>query len=64
MSLELKIKVADNELYATKLMKERKQLQERVASLENLIPSIGKSIFCVIDFVCNVIFVYICIIDR
>ena len=32
--LELKAKVADNELYTAKLMKEKEQLQERVTSLE------------------------------
>ena len=32
--LELKAKVADSELYAAKLMKEKEQLQERVTSLE------------------------------
>ena len=32
--LELKTKVADNELYTAKLMKEREQLQERVTSLK------------------------------
>ena len=31
--LELKAKVADNELYTAKLMKEKEQLQERVTSL-------------------------------
>ena len=51
--------MSDNELYATKLMKEKSQLQERVTSLEEqsiketssiglqfnyLIPSMGKSI--------------------
>ena len=57
--LELKTKVADNEFYTAKLMKEKEQLQERVTSLEEqsiketssigvqfnyLIPSMGKSI--------------------
>ena len=32
--LELKAKVNDNERYATKLMKEKEQLQERVTSLK------------------------------
>ena len=55
--LELKTKLADNEFYTTKLMKEKSQLQERVTSLEGqsiketsskevqfdyLIPSMGK----------------------
>uniref|UniRef100_A0A1X7TQ26 Uncharacterized protein n=1 Tax=Amphimedon queenslandica TaxID=400682 RepID=A0A1X7TQ26_AMPQE len=55
----LRAKVSDNELYTTKLMKEKSQLQERVTSLEEqsiketssiglqfnyLIPSMGKSI--------------------
>ena len=57
--LELKAKVADNDLFTAKLMKEKEQLQERVTSLEEqsiketsskevqfdyLIPSMGKSI--------------------
>ena len=57
--LELKAKVADNERYTAKLMKEKEQLQERVTSLEEqsiketstkevqfdyMIPSMGKSI--------------------
>ena len=57
--LELTSKVADNERYAAKLMKEKKQLQERVTSLKEqfiketssiglqfncLITSMGKSI--------------------
>uniref|UniRef100_A0A1X7SLM1 Uncharacterized protein n=1 Tax=Amphimedon queenslandica TaxID=400682 RepID=A0A1X7SLM1_AMPQE len=31
---DLRVKVSDNELYTTKLMKEKSQLQERVTSLE------------------------------
>ena len=57
--LELKSKVADNERYTAKLMKEKKQLQERVTTLKEqfiketssiglqfnyLISSMGKSI--------------------
>ena len=32
--IDLRAKVSDNELYTTKLMKEKSQLQERVTSLE------------------------------
>ena len=44
--LEHKSKVADNELYTAKLMKEKEQLQERITSLLSLEEQSTKETTC------------------